>query len=551
MTATRKTKRPSSKAKRTPQKVRTRPSKPKGRVARTGASLSAPAAASGSALLPRIQHFVVLMLENRSFDHLVGFLRAQDPRIAGLTGTEANPTEPTVPNSPAVTVSRATAFAMPFDPGHEFPDVQYQLYAPAAGPADPAAMRGFLRNAQAAAQPYPGDAPLVMECFQPDQLPVVSTLARQFALLNYYHSSLPGPTWPNRFFIHAATSGGLTDSPGTAEIAEGFAFQNGTIYDALERAGKNWRIYHDGLPQAAGISSLRLSYVDPFTKNFRGMSFFEQDVADNNLPEYTFIEPNYDTGHNYQNGNSMHPLNDIREGEKLVKFVYETLRQSSFWVGVMLIITFDEHGGFYDHVPPPATVATGDDSQHANPAHPFSFQRLGVRVPCIVVSPYTRRGTIVGGPAADSTTIFDHTSVLATVEKRFQLPPLTQRDKGANTLEAALNVSRPRMTDADAPMTLPDTAPDPAPAAAAAMRRTPRAPTPAAAATAPLSKNQQSLLDLALACDLKVSPPSQHGAARARHEQIRQQKDADAYIRGVERKIHSKRPEALVNGPHR
>jgi phospholipase C len=485
------------------------------------------------------------MLENRSFDHLVGFLKANDPRIAGLTGTESNPTDPTLPGSPTVAVSRASSFAMPFDPGHEYPDVQYQLYAPAPGPADPAVMQGFLRNAQAAAQPYPGDAPLVMECFQPDQLPVISTLAQQFALLNYYHCSLPGPTWPNRFFIHAATSGGLTDSPGTGDIVDGFLFQNGTIYDALEGAGKNWRIYHDGLPQSAGISSLRLSYADPFTKNFRGMNFFEQDVADNNLPEYTFIEPNYDTGHNYQNGNSMHPLNDIREGEKLVKFIYEQLRQSQFWVGVMFIITFDEHGGFYDHVPPQAAVATGDDNQHTNPAHPFSFQRLGVRVPCIVVSPYTLKGTIIGGPAPDPTTIFDHTSVLATVEKRFQLPPLTQRDRAANTLEAALNVSKPRMTNADAPMTLPNVAPDPAPLAATALARAARSQPPAAAATAPLSKNQQSLLDLALACDLKISPPSQHDAARARHRQILQQRDADAYIREVEGKIHSKRHARL------
>jgi phospholipase C len=511
--------------------------------------MSPQSSSTALALLQNIQHFVVLMLENRSFDHLFGFLNSQDSRIAGLSGNESNPTNPAVPGSPTVQVSRATAFAMPFDPAHEFLDVQYQLYAPSGAPADPAAMQGFLGSAVAAA-PSASDAPLVMQCFQSDQLPVLSTLARQFALLNYYYSSLPGPTWPNRFFIHAATSGGLTDSPGTAQIVDGFSFQNGTIYDALSRAGKNWRIYHDGLPQSAGIASLRGAYADPFTNNFREMSFFQQDVAANNLPEFTFIEPNYDTGNNYQNGNSMHPLNDIRKGEQLVKLVYETLRQSNFWVGTMLIINFDEHGGFYDHVPPPATVATGDDATYANSAHPFSFQRLGVRVPCIVVSPYTQPGTIIGATPEDPTTIFDHASVLATLEERFQLPSLTQRDKSANTLEAALNVSKPRMTAADAPTSLPQPAPDsavtapPAPAPTAAT-----ASAAAASPAAPLSANQKSILDLALACDLKASPESQRAAVIQQHQQVNNQADADAYIRSVENKIHSRRHTHLGSAP--
>ncbi len=493
-----------------------------------------------SALLQNIQHFVVLMLENRSFDHLLGFLKAEDPRIDGLSGDESNPGNPAVPGSPETKVSRASAFAMPFDPGHEFPDVQYQLYAPSGTPADPAAMKGFLGNALSAAQPFPNDAPLVMQCFKPDQLPVLTALAREFALFNYYHCSLPGPTWPNRFFIHAATSGGLTDSPGTGDILDGFSFADGTIYDALAKLGKDWRIYHDGLPQAAGISSLRAAYVDPFTKHFRAMSFFKDDVAANSLPEYTFIEPNYDTGHNYQNGNSMHPLNDIRKGEQLVKDVYEALRKADSWLGTMLIITFDEHGGFYDHVSPPKAVATGDDSTYANSAHPFSFERLGVRVPCIVISPYTKAGTVIGDEPGNAATTFDHTSVLKTVEKRYGLLGLTNRDDAANTLEAALNVSKPRMSAADAPLTLPDPVPDlaaPAGATFAAMR----APQPAATPTASLSDNQKSLLDLALACDLKASPKSEHEALMFRRATIHQQKDADKYIREVEAKIHSKR----------
>src|SRR5260221_5129000 len=135
---------------------------------------------------------------------------------------------------------------MPFDPGHEYYDVQVQLYGPLKDTApdmppianiasDPAPMTGFIASATQAVD-FSGDESLVMECFQPDQLPVLTTLANEFALFNFWYSSLPGPTWPNRFFVHAATSGGLTDSPSTAQILEGFSFEKGTIYDRLEKA---------------------------------------------------------------------------------------------------------------------------------------------------------------------------------------------------------------------------------------------------------------------------------------------------------------------------
>jgi phospholipase C len=429
-------------------------------------STAAPTLAAVAASFQKIQRFVVLMFENRSFDHLAGFLKASNPAVAGLAGTEANYSNPNAPVPPPVTVGPATSYLLNFDPGHEFEDVQMQLYGPngtppptANPPTDPAPMSGFVCCAARAATAagVPGAAQRIMECFMPSQVTVLSALARQFALMNFWHSSLPGPTWPNRFFAHAATSGGLTDGPSDEQIIGGFSFANGAIYQRLAAAGKEWRIYHDGLPQAAGINSLRLEYVDPFTKHFREMKFFADDVKSGSLPEYTFIEPNYDSGANYVNGNSMHPLNDIRKGELLLKQVYETLRNSKYWRDTMLIITFDEHGGFYDHVPPPATVPSGDDTTHLNPAHPFAFDRLGVRVPAIVVSAYTQAGTVIGADAGDPATVFDHSSILATVEKRFGLEPLTLRDEAARTLDIALNL--PDARD-DAPATLPDPAAD-------------------------------------------------------------------------------------------
>ena len=493
-----------------------------------------------------IKRFVVLMLENRSFDHLFGYLKATNPKVMGLTGSESNHKDPNSPADPAIKVGRASSFVMTFDPGHEYYDVQVQLYGPlkntdpslppiANVPHYPAPMTGFIASASQAVD-FIGDENLVMECFQPDQLPVLSTLAAEFALFNFWYSSLPGPTWPNRFFIHAATSGGLTDSPSTNQIVAGFSFQNDTIYERLEKAGKAWRIYHDGLPQTAGISSLRVEYIDPFTEKFREMDDFFEDVKNGNLTDYNFIEPRYDTGNNYLDGNSMHPLNDIRKGEELVKRVYEALRNSQYWNDTMLIVTFDEHGGFYDHQPPPATIPTGDDSRFANPNYSFLFDRLGVRVPAIVVSAHTAKGTIIGDRPDDPSTIFDHSSVLATVEKRFGLEPLTKRDQAANTLEAALNLAAPRLLPTEALTELPEPASDAVVTGAANP-----AEIFAADGKAPLSANQKTMAALALACELQINPPSFHAALISNHQKIVEQKDAADYIQKVEDKIVSRR----------
>ncbi len=467
-------------------------------------------------VLQNIAHFVVLMFENRSFDHLLGYEALNDPAIEGLAAARANQQDPSNPHSVSVPVSRATAYAMPFDPPHEFDDVTLQLHAPGAAGA-PVTMGGFVFSAMQTAGSF-ADAVRVMEAFQADQLPVLTTLAREFAVLDHWHASVPGPTWPNRFFVHAATSGGLIDSPSTAQILAGFSFKNGTIYDRLSAAGKRWRFYHDGLPQAVGIDSLRRYYVRLFPTEFRDMDDFAADLATGDLPDYTFIEPRYDTGNMYQSGNSMHPMNDLRNGEALLKSVYEAVRSSPLWPSVMLIVTFDEHGGFYDHVPPPGAVATGDDAAYNRASGGFGFTQLGVRVPSLVVSAYTRRGTVVDGGASG----FDHTSVLNTVETRFGLAPLTARDAAAATLEAALNLANPR---ADALVTLPSPASDDAAQAGGTSPAPPPIPS-----GAPLSDNQQSLVDLALKCNLDLANPNLHSALLAEHAQVRTQGTAAEYL---------------------
>jgi phospholipase C len=281
---------------------------------------------------------------------------------------------------------------------------------------------------------------------------------------------------------------------------------------------------------------LRDEYINPLTKKFQAMDDFFEDVKNGALPDYSFIEPQYDTGNNYLDGNSMHPLNDIRKGEELLKTVYEALRNSQYWTDTMLVITFDEHGGFYDHQPPPATVPTGDDSTYANPNYSFPFNRLGVRVPGIVVSAYTAKDTIIGDDPEDPATVFDHSSILATVEKRFGLKPLTKRDGAANTLELAINLATPRLLPTEALTALPNPAADAAAAAAADP-----ANLFAANAQAPLSTNQRTMAALALACDLQITPSNNHAALISNHQKLVEQGDAADYIQKVEDKVISRR----------
>jgi phospholipase C len=204
----------------------------------------------------------------------------------------------------------------------------------------------------------------------------------------------------------------------------------------------------------------------------------------------------------------------------------------------MLLVVFDEHGGFFDHVPPPSCVPTGDDARYAHPERSFHFEYLGVRVPAILISAYTARGTVIGGSPAAGGKPFDHSSIVATVAKRFGLAFLTARDAAAPTLDLALNLARPRLSPGEAPPSLGTPKTD---AWWERLFQLFRPKPYAASDDAPMSQHQKNFLALALACDLQVSDPKDHAAIRSRRESIRNQGDATRYIRGVERKIHDRR----------
>jgi phospholipase C len=484
-----------------------------------------------------INHVFVLMLENRSFDHMLGFsnLRGRDASsgqpttITGLQGTEANTYQ-----GKAYGVTTPADYSMTVGPGHEFSDVLVQLAGPGAqypsgGNYPPITNGGFVEDfAASGGGQNPGE---VMKCFKASQLPVLAALANNFAVCDNWFSSLPGPTWPNRFFLLAASSGGLDHSPTTLEMIEweginGFKFENGSIFDQKLW----WRIYAGGdLCLAQALKGITFADVTPYSR-------FARDVNAPNYPvQFTLIEPNY--GHvasDYTGGTSQHPLDNVTSGEGLIKAVYEAIRNSPIWNTSLLVVTWDEHGGFYDHVAPPAAVAPGDTPQFSSAnKYGFTFEQYGPRVPAIIVSPLIPANTIDHRP-------YDHSSVPATAEKLFNLSSMTQRDAKANTLLSLMSLTSPRT---DAPTSLPAA---PNPALVDRVMRADAMGLPAPPATRPAEaadsdRNMPGFLYVAMRSDLDLSPPDQRPAILARVQSIHTRNDARLYIESVRQKIHAAR----------
>ncbi|HYL58507.1 MAG TPA: alkaline phosphatase family protein [Candidatus Acidoferrales bacterium] len=496
----------------------------------------------------KIKHVFVLMMENRSFDHMLGFaglegtdaITGEPTRADDLVGKQCSNVHPTDASNAAPAKSGADfQFFAPYPcPGHEFKDTLMQLCGKNAVYPDPAtggypAMdhSGFVASYHAKGAPEPSR---IMDCYSAEQVPVLTTLAREFAVCDRWFSSMPGPTWPNRFFIHAASSAGLDDTPSPLEIVtgtllEGYHFQKGTIFDRLDDRCLDWLVFMgDHLPQVfaiSGMSAARLS------GHFLEFQYFDQIVNAPDLPAaYIFIEPNYGnvlptSPGNFKGGNSQHPLDDITAGEKLIKEVYEKIRNSPHWNDSVLLITYDEHGGFFDHVTPPATVSPGDKvTDPENNHHRFDFTQLGVRVPAVVVSPLIPRGTI-------DHTVYDHASVPATLEKMFNLRPMTNRDRMANTFTHLFSLATPRT---DAPLTLPDP-PDSNAAGeeAAALRAAGSAIDEDAEEAAPVDATLRGFLNSSFVLDYKLAPAPTRGAVARNFLKVRNRGDALRYMREV------------------
>jgi phospholipase C len=422
----------------------------------------------------KIKHVVCLMMENRSFDHMFGFMMSPDYKIDGLTGNETNPDSQGVP----VKVSDDAAISGGFtpDPGHHFPDVTMQIFSdfqtgpesvqcgacPAAvnmqvfgnfdGVQSGAPMQGFVK----AYELHTHDrlkSHAIMKCFDPSRIPSITTLAKQYAICDRWFSSVPGPTLPNRAYMHAATSIGRVDmNPLWRDMST-------TIYELLDQFNVSAKIYYHDWTVAMTFKS----FANKQSKWFGLYDDFERACRKGTLPAYSFIEPRYYDSDQGANGvyeaNDQHPDHNMTQGDQLIQDVYNAIRSNpATWESTLFVINYDEHGGTYDHVVPPETVnpdgkIAPDPGEHVAKIPPFDFKRLGIRVPAVIISPYIEAGTI-------DHTVYDHTSVLATTRKLFLGDTwadhfLTERDRHANTFEHLLTrtVARTDMPEFPEPNT--------------------------------------------------------------------------------------------------
>lgn len=419
--------------------------------------------------LGTVEHIVVLMLENRSLDHMLGYLYQDTNNVSptgqpfeGLTGKESCPG----PDGSPVTVYPITpttpnAYFMPgADPGEGYQATDDQLYGSNATPASGAVapMTGFVTDYATAIGDnqskgwfvVPGTtANMIMGCYTPETLPVLSALARGFAVCDQWFCSAPTMTLPNRAFVCAGTSQGHMDDKTKSFTAP-------SIFGSLTRHGIAWKIYGD--------TKSPLTKMDfPDTKSAPSTHFglftdFKADAAAGRLPAYAFLEPSWSS-----TGNSQHPNYNVALGEQLLLDTYQAVRNGPNWDSTLLIITYDEHGGCYDHVSPPWGATPPDDSAGE---FGFDFTRFGPRVPTVLVSPLIPAGTVFRVP--DGSTPLDHTSILATVEHRFSIPALTRRDAAAPDVAGALTLTTPRTDDPLSGVSAPTPPPTPAEMAAQA-----------------------------------------------------------------------------------
>jgi phospholipase C len=381
---------------------------------RTPGSLPFPTMAAGTDTMPQIEHILVLMMENHSYDNHLGMLGrspGQTPRGDGFTiGSNGLPTA----TNPYADGSIQHAFHMPTDcqlqakPSQEW-QASHEQY-------DGGTCQGFVTSPS---------GPVAMGYWTETDLPFYYSLASTFPVADRWFCSLLGQTYPNRRYLIAATSMGMVDDV-TSELST--LPTNGTIFDRLDHYGISWRDYYHTITSSP-TTAVYLS--DPANKSANVVSIdnFFTDAAAGTLPGFAIIDPNFISG-------SEENPQDIAHGEAFVAQVVNAVMSSPNWPSTLLVWNFDEHGGYYDHVPPPAAippdaiaplVLAGESSYNG-------FAQYGFRVPAVVISPFAK-------PNFVSSVVHDHTSILAMVERKWNLPALTYRDANANDLSDLVDLS--------------------------------------------------------------------------------------------------------------
>lgn len=408
--------------------------------------------------LANIEHFVVLMLENHSFDNMLGWLYSPgnkapydksppgQPEFCGLgSGNHSNPistgskTTHSVYRLETAYDPRDKSRSLPDpDPGEGYLHTNVQLFQNETPPTDGVACnQGFIIDYAAAIPADNRGDPLhqlqtdpasIMGCYDPVVPSVLTALAREFAVCDQWFCSAPTQTWPNRRFFHSATSWGDVENTPTDIFPHEYW---PTLFDQLISNGNSWYNYHQGVP-LTGLLFPHLLLEHPLS--FSGIDTFVRHAKKGELPDYSFIEPSY-----VIEPSDQLPPHPLWKGEELIATIYNAIFSGPAWDKTLLIVTYDEHGGCFDHVPPPPT-ATPPDNHRGK--YDFGFDRFGVRVPTVLCSAYTRQGTIF---RVDGEVAIDHTSVMKTVRKRFGITEnLTERDANAPCIDSVLNLSKKR-----------------------------------------------------------------------------------------------------------
>ena len=361
-------------------------------------------------------HVIVVMMENRSFDHLVGWARHADGRQEGLKFTDKNGvrhhTHSLAPDF------QGCGFA---DPDHSYDGGRVQF--------DGGKCDGFLRSGD--------NDEYAIGYYRQRDLGFLGRAVEDWTIGDRYFCSILGPTFPNRFYQHSARTDRISNTLVVSQLP--------TIWDRIAAAGLTGRYYYSDLPFIA----LWGNKYRPIARTF---DTFIADAAAGTLPNLAFIDPSF-AGEDAGTSNDDHPHADIRSGEHFMHRIYTAVTNSPAWERTVLVFNFDEWGGFFDHVPPPTLATAPEDVTAGN-----QDGRLGFRTPLLVVSPFAREGYV----AHD---VYDHTSILKMVETRWKLAPLSARDAATNNLVNVLDLDGSPRTAPQYPAP-PDilAAPCPAPA---------------------------------------------------------------------------------------
>jgi len=351
--------------------------------------------------IPQIKHVLVFMQENHSFDNLLGMLGRGD----GLTlGPDGRPTN----TNPGPGNERVRSFPMP-TPCQET-GKPVQTWNASHIQFDHGTNQGFVNSRS---------GPVAMGYLTADDLPFSYAMAKVFPIGDQYHCSVLGQTWPNRRYLMAGTSAGMVDDI-DSQLAT--MAPNGTIFQLLTKLSIPWRDYYQ--PPSQPTADIYLAQMeDPAVRaNVVPIDQFFTDAANGTLPAFALIDPEFGT-------NSEEDPQDVQYGDAQLAQIVHALFNSPNWPDALLLWTYDEHGGYYDHVPPPAAPKPDDIAPDITvpPDQPGGFDRYGFRVPAAIISPFAKADHV-------SSMVYDHTSILAFVERKWNLPAFTYRDANANDL---------------------------------------------------------------------------------------------------------------------